>query len=477
MRWFQLAVVVLLLAGLGGHTSSRAAPTWTWPGDLRDHMREHGVNVEGKSLAQLRAGHDYIHNITQQGTPNADDYKLLAQCPNGQCPPGWGIGGGIYLSPPVHRRPPRSVRPRAPAVPVSDNSSWPGGMVKIRVRTNQFIDEGSAVCVGYGRKRGEWVFLTAAHNLESGQIPELLIRGEWIRGTVLYRDKLPQVVRGVRAYAGRDRAVVVVEYPKVLRFRRVSSLWTSGRVALAGYPSTTNPVTIIGNARVLQNGMMVRAELNRPSRSGMSGGGLFNASSELVGIWTSGNNGNGYAESIESFVAVFEHLGWKPGNWGHVPFPNEDPVSDASDDDTVVEGDDDDDTVVIAPCEPTVDCEAEHEQLRERLQKLEEWVNNCNCEDGKTGPAGPRGPQGLAGEAGERGESGPGFIAVRVENGDVIFTRTNGEEVNAGRLYSDDESWERRVLLVNGKTGTVIDDESYGKDEPIVIDINRLNVK
>lgn len=52
---------------------------WTWPGDLRDHMREHGVSAQGASRQQLQRQHDVIHTRKsaehgrQIGYPNVTD--------------------------------------------------------------------------------------------------------------------------------------------------------------------------------------------------------------------------------------------------------------------------------------------------------------------------------------------------------------------------------------------------------------------
>lgn len=440
-------LLVLLLSVLTGGVS--VGQTWTWPGDLREHMRDHGVNVEGKSFTELRAGHDYIHNITQQGTPNADDWKLLAQCPNGQCPPGWGMSGGIYFptAPPRRQRTVPQTQQRPPP------KGWVGGLAKIRVRHGQITDYGSAVNIGYGRTKGEWIFLTCAHNLESGQIPELFIRGQWVAATVLYRDKLAPVVNGMRTADGPDRGVVAVRHPEQLRFRRPSSLWKSGPVELGGFPGANSIRTIGGVASV--NGSRVRAELQRSSSSGYSGGGLFSANKELVGIWTSGANGRGYAESIDAFAEVFEKIGWMPGSWAAVPFPYE---KQAAAEPTPSEP---------TPAEPVGcpdDCLKDRlDDYSVRINSLEIAIKNVN--------QGVSEEQIHAAVAAYLKENADSLKGEKGDPGDSSGWEGISEELD------DLRNWERRVLLVNSKTNTVIDDEKYGKDDPIVIDVNRLTVK
>ena len=136
----RLVLTLLLLTLLSGHAIS--AQTWTWPGDIRDHMRDHGVNTSNKSLDQLRSEHDFIHNITKQGTPNPDDYKLLAQCPNGRCPTrGYYIQGGVYIGP----------QPVKPVPAARNDCDWAGGLAEIRVQHGQYVDSGTCVNVGHGR--------------------------------------------------------------------------------------------------------------------------------------------------------------------------------------------------------------------------------------------------------------------------------------------------------------------------------------
>lgn len=50
--------------------------SWTWPGDLRQHMRLHGLNASSSdtwSRQQLQAAHDTIHTRSGRGTPDSRD--------------------------------------------------------------------------------------------------------------------------------------------------------------------------------------------------------------------------------------------------------------------------------------------------------------------------------------------------------------------------------------------------------------------
>lgn len=58
-----------------------AGPTWTWPGDLANHLRvEHGQNVSGMSFESMRALHDNLHNGTRYTMPS---YTMPSYCPSG----------------------------------------------------------------------------------------------------------------------------------------------------------------------------------------------------------------------------------------------------------------------------------------------------------------------------------------------------------------------------------------------------------
>ncbi|MCA9078196.1 MAG: trypsin-like peptidase domain-containing protein [Planctomycetaceae bacterium] len=191
--------------------------------------------------------------------------------------------------------------------------------MRVRARgTDGTIDYGSAVCVGEGRRDGEWTFLSCSHNFESGGEPELFIRGQWVTATILYRDKLAKAIQTgpgqyTRVSDGRDRSVLVVDYPDQLLFRPVSITNDVGPIALSGFPSTTDPQIILGRTQSHRDAL--KAELERPSQGGFSGGGVFNDRAELVGIWTSGHEGTGYGHHVSEFLPIFHKLGWVPDSW------------------------------------------------------------------------------------------------------------------------------------------------------------------
>lgn len=400
MKRILLTLVLLLAPGLA------FGQTWTWPGDIRDHMRKHGVDPSGKSFQELRAGHDYIHNHTQQGTPNPDDYKILAQCPTGDCPPGWsgfGVGGGINIGPSGIGAGVRVGPTTTPQRKPRPCQFWPGGMSRLRIQSGRITGYGSAVCVGFGRERGEWVFLTSAHNLESGGYPELFIRGDWVPADILYKDNLAPIINNQRTSDGPDRAILVAKYDGPLRFRSVSYDPGATRVALCGYPggssSPNTPSTICG--QLVGVGDWVRVSLERPSQGGFSGGGLFNSNSELVGVWSGGI----YAEPILNFIGAFRKLGWRPGNWPQLNEDQDEPPSM-----TIPEPNPDEPSTN----EPTPVPDAALEAIKVELHELHHRLNQIEISVKSVS-------EGSIGERGEQGERGePGRAPTKEEINDAV---------------------------------------------------------
>jgi hypothetical protein len=89
------------------------------------------------------------------------------------------------------------------------------------------------------------------------------------------------------------------------------------------------------------------------------------------------------------------------------------------------------------------------------------------------GPPGPPGQAGPAGEMGSRGDRGPAGPAgpVGPAGADAKITEADVEMITARVLAAIPN---QRVMLVDGKSRTVIDDETYQPGEPIVIDFQRV---
>jgi S1-C subfamily serine protease len=93
--------------------------------------------------------------------------------------------------------------------------------------------------------------------------------------------------------------------------------------------------------------------------------------------------------------------------------------------------------------------------------------NNSTCPCRRTaGKTGAQGPRGYTGATGPRGAQGFPGAPGRDATGTSIAALVKRIEAL--------ETAKRRVLLVDGDTKEVIDDESYGIDEPMVFDVQSL---
>jgi hypothetical protein len=103
-------------------------------------------------------------------------------------------------------------------------------------------------------------------------------------------------------------------------------------------------------------------------------------------------------------------------------------------------------------------------------------------DQGKQGLAGPQGPKGDAGEVSDehlatiaaavfaKMKTDPTFRGPKGDPGDGI-SQAEIERLKVEILASIPDL---RVMLVDGSTGTVIDDETYTPGEPLVLDFQRI---
>lgn len=122
-----------------------------------------------------------------------------------------------------------------------------------------------------------------------------------------------------------------------------------------------------------------------------------------------------------------------------------------------------------------------------------------NFPNGKPGPPGPAGPQGERGPAGVDGKDGVDGQSVTTEQlaaiaaaitqqlkNDPSLKGPKGDRGEAGsitdqqlaeikrQVLAEIKFPDRRIMLVDGSTGEVIDDETYKPGEPIVLDFQRV---
>lgn len=80
MKQILLLLALSLLPQTAQAQQYNGTSRWTWPGDLRRHLVEHGCqweHVVKMDRYQLQATHDRIHDITQRGTPSKGDVDLI----------------------------------------------------------------------------------------------------------------------------------------------------------------------------------------------------------------------------------------------------------------------------------------------------------------------------------------------------------------------------------------------------------------
>ena len=170
---------------------------------------------------------------------------------------------------------------------------------------------------------------------------------------------------------------------------------------------------------------------------GRSGGGLFNRRFQLIGMCSAANHqqGDGWYVAAAKIKALLSQ--WRPTQYR---------VRSRSSVVGVGMG------VGVSTCGP---------------------CNNPSCPNCRPRPTrpqpgipGPRGPQGFPGPSGRTGATGPqGPPGRHGSNTDLTELRQRLEKL---------ENAKRRVLLVDGKTKAVLDDETYGINEPMVFDVQQL---
>ena len=97
------------------------------------------------------------------------------------------------------------------------------------------------------------------------------------------------------------------------------------------------------------------------------------------------------------------------------------------------------------------------------------------------GGQGPAGPQGPPGPTGPQGEQGPPPDPRLVEQLVINWLEQNkvqlGPDPDIERRLTELENRNLRVMIVDGKTKEVIDDETYKPGEPVIFDLRRFNVR
>ncbi|MEO2019211.1 MAG: trypsin-like peptidase domain-containing protein [Fuerstiella sp.] len=170
---------------------------------------------------------------------------------------------------------------------------------------------------------------------------------------------------------------------------------------------------------------------------GRSGGGLFNRRFQLIGMCSAASQkqGDGWYVAASKIKALLSQ--WRPTQYR---------VRSRSSVVGVGMG------IGVSTCGP---------------------CNNPNCPNCRPRPTtpqpgipGPRGSQGFPGPAGRTGATGA--------QGPPGRDGSNRDLAGLIQRLEKLENAKRRVVLVDGKTRAVLDDETYGIDEPLVFDVQQL---
>lgn len=223
----------------------------------------------------------------------------------------------------------------------------------------------------------------------------------------------------------------------------------------------------------------------RRSRSGDSGGAVLNAAGEYVGtIWGGGKN-DAVAVTYTQTRSFFQRSGLLGRLFGRrgtpvteeqtitagcfggqctprprQPSPQPSPQP-STNDQGYVPGPD---YFGQPPSNPPVDAPAPSLDVDGLVDAIADRIGTPKCEcdcESKPGAPGPVGPKGDAGPRGPPGDS-------------ASITQEQLEQVAVMVLRQMPKPSPQRVMLVNGATGKVLDDETYQDGEPIVIDFQRV---
>lgn len=376
------------------------------------------------------------------------------------------------------------------------------GMAKLRIQIAQSNEQwwGSAVCVGPSNREGEWVFLTAKHNVEGVDIggrdkAYLTIGGEWV-----------PVTSGALCDSQHDDvAILGVKYQLGIgKYARIADGAPDGTaVHTAGYPA--------GGKLRMARGRMQRGDPIVPDgvSQGESGGGVFDEHDRLIGIIS------GYVTDSPSTVVVttcdrirgwYGRRGWpcppcqnpsaaRPVERvppSDVPGPPFSPEIESAPPPPIEEPDTPSDAVSASEVWEAI------EGLRSQIAAIPTGPQGPIGPPGERGEAGPPGQRGEPGLAGSPGPAGPvgrsgkdgvngrpgrdgtngnpgrdgkdgAFIAsAQVRNGRLILIRSDGREIDAGLLpvSGDTTDISQRVAALESQVEQPFDVQLFVNGKP-----------
>lgn len=263
---------------------------------------------------------------------------------------------------------------------------------------------GSAVSVG-GYQPGEQLFLTCAHCVQNATSVSVGVSQQW------------RQVRVLATSQQSDLAILSLSYSGTINTSRIAPTDATGgeAVTLTGFPNGGGFRK--RTAKVVPNRYSrIDLVIGQPSQQGESGGGIFNARGELVGLISLTSEISTLGPGVRSIRAIFQsHFGKLPPCC----------VGGGS---------------IAQPTIPPTD----NSEVLARLQQLENKIDSIQLQRGPAGPpgrdgeswnrevvrgwvseevreqvqqaisdvpviAGPRGPQGQRGEMGPQGPPGQSY--------------------------------------------------------------------
>lgn len=505
MRSFDAAFLVAAFAASAHAQQFDGTSQWTWPGELREHIQEHGLPADEASRLsrpQLQAMHDTIHNGSGVGTPDRGDVD-------------------------------RHLSPQSP------ESVTLHGLVRITATNPDGMTHGgAAVCVG--RTTGNGMMMLTAKHIFEGVSPQAAMRVS-VRGKLLpfgvlrYHDEEDLALIATpdgTAPADVKCAEIAEGLPRLGEAVYVAGYGQSKRVRSGSW----REYTVVGT-RSVNGGPPQQATFTETGpfipdgiAQGDSGGGLYDADGNLIGI-TNAFAADGRDQSRVKFVDCQTIRRWYgQNNWACPTCPNGRacpvpgpanrypppvvsvpldrpsprpiqtppvsippvPLQAPPDDDMAVDGDIGLDDAPPPPLDTPAF--ATKDDLRCAIDKLKAVVAGIQAAPGPTGPKGDRGPAGPPGETGPAGPVGapgpvgpvgrsgkdgtngnPGrdgkdgaFIATAyIRDGRLILVRSDGQEIDAGVLPSaDNTELLQRVAALEQQVEQPFDVQLFVNGEP-----------
>lgn len=357
-----------------------------------------------------------------------------------------------------------------------------------------------------GYQTGSGAYLGDRYVLTAWHVPE----GTSLQGTAIFQDgtKIPCKVNGADKHWDQCVLTLEREHPTL---PGVDFATENPKVGETIYSCGFGAGFRIFGGRVTdfasKTGTPPTDWLNHQSAAipGDSGGPMFTADGKLIGpLWGRGSNrtiGTTTGRCVKFCEPILQTLAnWKARRRGCPPGVTCPPDGGVGGPTPVDPGPSlpGDELPPAKPesgcdCEPGKGCDCDQEKL---IADLMDKIKGDPLFRGQKGDQGPKGEPGEKGPKGDKGEKGdPGEVTdehlAKVIAAVVESVKSDpamkGERGKRGRPGKDavidldalavavaERMPGQRVILVDGKTGKKIDDETYAPGKPIVLDVQRI---